>query len=109
MPTIVGESMTIKQTIQVDVQSNLSEEAKLAKVIRDNLEAAGKVRIATSTASAKMAAAGGTTGAQSSLARGVGGLTGAAGRDFAAQQQGLGGLVRLYATYAANLLSLIHI
>jgi hypothetical protein len=29
--------------------------------------------------------------------------TGAAGRDFANQAQGLGGLVRLYATYAANL------
>ena len=99
----MGESMTIKQTIQVDVQSNLSDEAKLAKSIKDNLQEAAKVRLATSTASAKMAAAGGTTGAQSSLARGVGGLTGAAGRDFAAQQQGLGGLVRLYATYAANL------
>jgi phage-related minor tail protein len=30
------------------------------------------------------------------------GATGAAGRDFANQAQGLGGLVRLYATYAAN-------
>lgn len=29
--------------------------------------------------------------------------TGAAGRDFAQQAQGLGGLVRLYATYAANI------
>jgi len=29
--------------------------------------------------------------------------TGAAGRDFAKQSQGLGGLVRLYATFAANL------
>ena len=35
-------------------------------------------------------------------ARASGG-TGAAGRDFANQAQGLGGLVRLYATYAANL------
>lgn len=35
--------------------------------------------------------------------RGSAGLTGAAGRDFAQQAQGLGGLVRLYATYAANL------
>ena len=33
-------------------------------------------------------------------ATGVG--TGAAGRDFAKESQGLGGLVRLYATYAAN-------
>jgi len=36
-------------------------------------------------------------------ARGAMGATGASGRDFANQAQGLGGLVRLYATYAANL------
>jgi hypothetical protein len=35
--------------------------------------------------------------------RGSAGATGAAARDFAAQSQGLGGLVRLYATYAANI------
>lgn len=35
-------------------------------------------------------------------AHGIAG-TGASSRDFAAQSQGLGGLVRLYATYAANL------
>jgi phage-related minor tail protein len=36
-------------------------------------------------------------------ARGSMSATGASGRDFANQAQGLGGLVRLYATYAANL------
>ena len=35
-------------------------------------------------------------------ARGSAGLTGASARDFANQAQGLGGLVRLYATLAAN-------
>jgi hypothetical protein len=35
-------------------------------------------------------------------ARGASGLTGAGARDFANEQQGLGGLVRLYATLAAN-------
>jgi lambda family phage tail tape measure protein len=35
-------------------------------------------------------------------ARGASGLTGASARDFASEQQGLGGLVRLYATVAAN-------
>ena len=38
--------------------------------------------------------------------RAVGGGTGAAGRDFARESQGLGGLVRLYATYAANIYAL---
>ena len=36
-------------------------------------------------------------------ARGTAGLTGASARDFANQAQGLGGLVRVYATFAANL------
>ena len=36
-------------------------------------------------------------------ARGSAGLTGASARDFANQAQGLGGLVRLYATLAANI------
>ena len=36
-------------------------------------------------------------------ARGAMGATGASARDFANQAQGLGGLVQLYATYAANL------
>lgn len=35
--------------------------------------------------------------------RGAAGVTGASARDFANQAQGLGGLVRLYATYAANI------
>ena len=42
-------------------------------------------------------------GTEYGRARGSMGTTGAAGRDFANQAQGLGGLVRLYATYAANL------
>jgi hypothetical protein len=37
------------------------------------------------------------------MARGAMGATGASARDFANQAQGLGGLVRLYATYAANI------
>lgn len=37
------------------------------------------------------------------VARGSAGATGASGRDFANQARGLDGLVRLYATYAANL------
>jgi hypothetical protein len=35
--------------------------------------------------------------------RGTAGVTGASARDFAKQSEGMGGLVRLYATFAANL------
>jgi hypothetical protein len=43
------------------------------------------------------------SGEEYGRARGSTGSTGASARDFANQAQGLGGLVRLYATYAANL------
>jgi Ca2+-binding EF-hand superfamily protein len=43
------------------------------------------------------------TGQQYGSLRGAAGMTGADARDFANQAQGLGGLVRLYATYAANI------
>ncbi len=39
----------------------------------------------------------------SGSSRGLGGQTGAEGRDFAKQAQGLGGLVHVYATFAANI------
>lgn len=54
--------------------------------------------------------AGAPTGSQALMsgeeygrARGSAGTTGASARDFANQAQGLGGLVRLYATFAANI------
>ena len=43
------------------------------------------------------------SGEEYGRARGSAGATGASARDFANQAQGLGGLVRLYATYAANI------
>jgi hypothetical protein len=42
------------------------------------------------------------SGEEYGRARGSAGTTGASARDFANQAQGLGGIVRLYATYAAN-------
>jgi hypothetical protein len=93
--------MAIKETIQVDVQTNLAQEEKHATGIRTQLEAAGRVRMSNP----KMAAATGPEGTASAtnLSRGIGGQTGASGRDFAAQAQGLGGLVHVYATFAANI------
>jgi hypothetical protein len=48
-------------------------------------------------------AMGGSENAEYGRARGSMGATGAGARDFANQAQGLGGLVRLYATWAANI------
>jgi phage-related minor tail protein len=50
----------------------------------------------------KASASSGSEGQEYGVARGAVG-TGAAGRDFAKQAQGLGGLVHVYATFAANL------
>ena len=40
-------------------------------------------------------------------AKGISGATGAAGRDFSRQAQGLGGLVHVYATFAANIFAVV--
>jgi effector-binding domain-containing protein len=98
-----GVKETVKETAQIN--SNL-------KAAADQAERLGKTRRPV----AATMAPGGTSGSrQASMApapgkevrdygtqRGAAGLTGASARDFANQAQGLGGIVRLYATYAAN-------
>lgn len=98
---------------------------KVAKEIKGNLEgaAAAAKRVPEALAAAKMGieasnamrssgparatrAPTGATGPELKdygISRGISGATGAASRDFAAQAQGLGGLVQVYATFAANL------
>ena len=57
---------------------------------------------AGSRAAAQTVRPGGLDTRQYNALRGSAGVTGASARDFAKQSEGLGGLVRLYATYAAN-------
>jgi len=95
-----------------------AEAKKLAQALQNAATAAAGIRVPVATAAARQgvaasqpsmtparAAAAGPSGTASdtNLGRGVAGATGAAGRDFAAQAQGLGGLVHVYATFAANL------
>jgi hypothetical protein len=88
----------------------------LTQALQNAATAAAGIRVPTATAAARQgvaaqqslparAAAAGPAGTASdtNLSRGIGGQTGASGRDFAAQAQGLGGLVHVYATFAANL------
>lgn len=96
--------MATKTVLQVDVQSNLAEQAKLSKSIKDDLQAAGQTRIPGPVMAARqgVSAAAKAESREYGIARsGMG--TGAEGRDFAKQAQGLGGLVHVYATFAANL------
>lgn len=82
------------------------------KNIRNNLEGAAQAatKVARSAAASATGRAGQTAGIvagqevqQYNVARGSAGASGGSARDFADQARGLGGLVRLYATVAANI------
>lgn len=112
------------------VHVNFNDDGSLNKLNKDaasvkaNLEGAAKAsdRVASPVAAMKntgnsaamrstttpvgIADPRGAASADSNTARGVTGQTGAAGRDFAAQARGLGGLVHVYATFAANIFAL---
>lgn len=102
--------MANKIKVDVEVTSNIDEQTRSAKVLRKELESAKRIsgdssRAAGDTkafAAAAEAAASSTERLGYGIARAAVG-TGAAGRDFAKQAQGLGGLVHVYATFAANL------
>lgn len=84
-----------------------------SKQIRENLEGAQKAASATRVASSAAARPTGMAGASAGIggreveeynrASGAAGKAGGSARDFADQARGLGGLVRLYATFAANI------
>ena len=93
------------RTITVDVQSNLREQTQEARNLNRELDRAGTQRSTSRTGSrAADAALGASGGGTTGMGRGT---TGAGGRgderDFARQAQGLGGLVHVYATFAANI------
>jgi lambda family phage tail tape measure protein len=86
-----------------DVGSSLKGRKKDADAYRGSLDSIIKAtdRINNSNKGGYKKAAMGNN--EYDIARGSAGATGASGRDFANQARGLDGLVRLYATYAANL------
>jgi lambda family phage tail tape measure protein len=96
---------------QVNINLNLQDQSKSIKQRTDEVKGLNKElqksqQYATGTKSGSSAVAASYSAASQNIeygrARGSMGGTGASGRDFANQAQGLGGLVRLYATYAAN-------
>ena len=102
----------IRIGIDVDDGGKTAALVKHATALKDQYEgvvaAAKRIPVATGAAkqgiAARAAAAQPDGGASdTNLSRGISGSTGASGRDFAAQAQGLGGLVHVYATFAANL------
>lgn len=123
---LLGETMATQNTIGVGV--NISDNGTAKKTIKNVEELHSTIKKTQATAD-KGVNVGGTAGSRGAAAaafrpsgaavaagptptaqvaqygsmRGSAGATGAAGRDFANQAQGLGGLVRLYATLAANM------
>ena len=86
-----------------DVGDSIKAGNKDAKELKSTLESIQKLASSTSNkpkSSYKNAAMGSS---EYDTTRGITGQSGASGRDFANQARGLDGLVRLYATYAANL------
>lgn len=102
-----GEYMATGSTVNVAVnvtapglsQAN-TEAQQLHSSLKGAATAAAAIRVATPVRTAQASMPGAT---DTNLSRGVAGVTGASGRDFAKQAQGLGGLVHVYATFAANL------
>ena len=88
-----------------DTSGSLKKRTSETQALNKELAHAQKLAGATKPGSqAVKSSFGGTAGEGTAYgqARGSMGATGASARDFANQAQGLGGLVRLYATYAAN-------
>lgn len=121
---LIGESMSNNVKVNVDVVDNgtTSKLTKLVEILKGTLKGAADAASTIRVPSAVLAARQGVTATNSQRqpvaakaasaakqesqdydkVRGAIG-TGAAGRDFAKQSEGLGGLVRVYATFAANL------
>ena len=94
------EKVVLKVELQ-DVGDSVENVNKGLKVTRNTLDQIEKLTNKPASR-AKQSAFGGALGdSDYGTARGIRG-TGASARDFAKESQGLGGLVRLYATYAAN-------
>lgn len=87
-----------KINVEVTDNGSLKELNSEALKLRQNIEGAAK-----SLPKAAAAAKGAPDTREYNTAKGIAGATGAAGRDFAKQAQGLGGLVHVYATFAANI------
>lgn len=92
--------------VDIDLGAQLAEGVKQAAQLRAHLEAAARVRLSQNTGSSianKLNSVSGMGETKTARSIGAGSGTGSASSDFAAQAQGLGGLVHVYATFAANI------
>lgn len=103
---MAGNKINIDLSVQ-DQSSTIKQRTNDAKQLNNELEKAQRLMTGTKSGSKAMRASyGGVAGGdveEYNRARGAAEAGGASARDFADQARGLGGLVRLYATYAANI------
>jgi lambda family phage tail tape measure protein len=97
---MAGNTVNVDLTVS-DSSGSLKQRNQEAKELNQNLSAAARSAEKALRPAARMQPRG--EGTEYGRARGSMGTTGAGARDFANQAQGLGGLVRVYATVAANL------
>ena len=93
---------TVKITLKVSSDGSAADELKTAKQIEATYSKINKQAGTAGSRAVASKAAPGLSGQDYGTARGTVG-TGAGARDFAKESQGLGGLVRLYAVWAANI------
>lgn len=100
----------INMRLTVDDKGSTKKKTEEARALREELEKASKVaenmgekKGSSALTKAKERALTPRELVEYNSQRGSAGAAGGTARDFAAQAQGLGGLVRLYATFAANI------
>lgn len=92
--------------LTLQLTGNLAEQTKQAKLLLDTMQQVQRTASQTRavTAAAASSSGSGSSAMDDGLRRGATGVGGGVGaKDFARQAQGLGGLVHVYATFAANL------
>lgn len=100
---VTDSGSTKKTEVSIDeLNKKLADAKSLTKDLQKELKALSSAQAGGTAGSRKIS----DSVQQYGVQRGVAGLTGASARDFANQAQGLDGLVRLYATYAANIFAL---
>ena len=97
-----GTTKQVHKSVK-DLHSELKSTQQTAKSLGSSVTGTGGTTGSRRALQAAYGGAQGMTGEQYGNLRGSASVTGASARDFANQAQGLGGVVRLYATLAANI------
>ena len=104
---MASQDITIRMRLAAEGIKEATADAKDLNKELDRAQRASVGGTPTGASRARAAAMAGSASTSENIeygrARGNIGSTGASARDFANQSQGLGGLVRLYATFAANI------